>query len=108
MDNEPVRRLPPCLMALLWDVDPNTIEPTTHEAFVLGRILSAGTLDAIRWARGQYGDDAIRAWIIRHEGRQLSGPQLRVWEAVVGLPGERVDAWIATPERRLWEGRAAS
>jgi hypothetical protein len=62
-------------------------------------------MDAIRWARVEFGDDAIRNWIVRHEGRQLSSQQLRFWETVIGLPGDVVSAWIATPERRIWEGR---
>lgn len=48
----------------------------------------------------------IRDWIVRNEGRQLSGPQLRFWETVIGLPEDRVSAWLATPERRIWEGGA--
>ena len=75
---------------------------------MIGRILSVGTLEAIRWARSHYGDDFLREWIVRHQGRQLSGPQLRFWEAVIGLPEESVNAWLMTPERRIWEGRAAS
>ena len=75
---------------------------------LIGRILSAGSLEAIRWARVRYGDDVIRDWIVRHEGRQLSGQQLRFWETVIGLPAGLVESWLAVPERRLWEGRAAS
>ena len=96
------------MTSLFWDVDVNLVDEARHRDFVVGRVLSAGTLDSIRWVRSRYGDDAIREWILRHEGRQLSGPQLRFWQAVIGLPGERVDAWLATPERRLWEGQAAS
>lgn len=43
-----------------------------------------------------------------HEGRQLSGPQIRLWETLIGLPAEAVAAWLAVPERRIWEGRGAS
>lgn len=100
--------LPTFLNALFWDVDPKGPDAEMHRDFVIGRILSAGTLESIRWARSHYGDDALREWIVRHEGRQLSGPQLRFWETVIGLPDESVNAWLATPERRIWEGRAAS
>ena len=100
--------LPTFLGPLFWDVDPSGPDAETHRDFVIGRILSAGTLESIRWTRSRYGDDALREWIVRHEGRQLSGPQLRFWETVIGLPNESVNAWLATPERRIWEGRAAS
>ena len=100
--------IPQFLVPLFWDTDVSTVDPVRHRDFMLGRILSAGPLDALRWARVEFGDDAIRDWIVRHDGRQLSGPQLRFWETVIGLPRERVDAWLANPERRIWEGRAAS
>jgi hypothetical protein len=100
--------LPTFLGPLFWDTDPGGIDTQTHRDFVIGRILSAGTLDSIRWARSRYGDDVIREWIVRHEGRRLSGHQLRFWETVIGLPAERVNAWLAAPERRIWEGGTAS
>ena len=100
--------LPTFLNPLFWDIDPTGIDAEMHRDFVIGRILSAGTLESIRWARSAYGDDVLREWIVRHEGRQLSGPQLRFWETVIGLPNESVNAWLATPERRIWEGRVTS
>jgi hypothetical protein len=100
--------LPDWLTSYFWDVHAAGIDAIAHQDFVIGRILSVGSLDALRWARKRYGDDAIRAWIVRHEGRQLSGPQLRFWETVIGLPAGLVESWLARPERRLWEGRAAS
>lgn len=108
MKIEPRAGLPTFLGPLFWDVDPLELDAEMHRDFVIARILSAGTLESIRWARSRYGDDALREWIVQHEGRQLSGPQLRFWETVIGLPDQSVNAWLATPERRLWEGRVAS
>lgn len=108
MEIESPSALPMSLTPLFWDVDPRGLDAEMHRDFVIGRILSAGTLESIRWARSRYGDAALREWIVRHEGRQLSGPQLRFWETVIGLPDESVNTWLATPERRIWEGRAAS
>lgn len=108
METEPRAELPTFLGPLFWDVNPRELDAEMHRDFLIGRILSAGTLESIRWARSRYGDDALRDWIVRHEGRQLSGPQIRFWETVIGLPDERVSAWLVTPERRIWEGRAAS
>lgn len=102
---EPV---PGWLTSYFWDVDVAGVDAIVHEDFVIGRMLSIGSLDALRWVRRRYGDDAIRAWILRHEGRQLSSPQLRFWETVIGLPAGLVESWLARPERRLWEGRTAS
>jgi hypothetical protein len=108
MESESSSTLPPFLAVLFWDVDPRGLDAETDRDFVIGRILSAGTLKSIQWARSRYGDDALRDWIVRHEGRQLSGPQIRFWETVIGLPTASVNGWLATPERRIWEGRAAS
>lgn len=108
METEPRTELPAFLAPLFWDVDLIGLDAEIHRDFVIGRILSAGTLESIRWGRSRYGDDALREWIVRHEGRQLSGPQLRFWETVIGLPHESVNAWLTTVERRIWQGRAAS
>lgn len=107
METELRTELPKFLGPLFWDVDLSGLDAEMHRDFVIGRILSAGTLESIRWARSRYGDGALREWIVRHEGRQLSGPQLRFWETVIGLPNESVNLWLATAERRIWEGRAA-
>jgi len=108
MESQHVANVPEFLSPLFWDTDLSGVDPAIHGDFILGRILSVGSLDTLRWARNEFGDDAIRNWIVRHEGRQLSAPQLRFWEAVIGLPGEKVAGWLAAPERRIWEGRAAS
>ena len=95
--------LPDCVASLLWDVDAGAFDVERHRDFLIGRVLSSGTLEALRWIRARYGDDVLREWISRHEGRQLSGPQLRFWQTVIGLPDDQVDRWLAAPERRLWE-----
>jgi hypothetical protein len=95
---------PECVESLFWDVDANCVNDGRHRDFVIGRVLAAGTLDAIHWARMRFRDDEIREWIVRHQGRQLSSPQLRFWQVIVGLPADHVDRWLAEPERRLWEG----
>lgn len=97
--------LPASIVPILWDVDPADVDVEADRAFLIGRVLSAGNLESIRWARRRYGDDAIRDWIVRHEGRQLSGPQIRFWETVIGLPAEQVARWLAAPERTIWESR---
>lgn len=109
MQEDSSRPLTPAFLAsLFWDTDLAKIDPVAQRDFILGRVLSAGPLDALLWARREFGDDAIRDWIVRHQGRQLAAAQLRFWETVIGLPDGEVDAWLATPERRIWEGRAAS
>ena len=96
--------VPDFLRPLFWDCDFATLDGARQCNFVIGRVLASGPLDAIRWLRRTYGDDMIRDWIIRHRGRQLSSQQVRFWEAIIGLPAEDVQQWLAEPERQLWEG----
>jgi len=105
MTTETPACLPASIVPILWDVDPADVDVEADRAFLIGRVLSAGNLESMRWARRRYGDDAIRDWIVRHEGRQLSGPQIRFWETVIGLPADDVARWLAAPERTIWESR---
>ena len=96
--------LPEELHALFWDCDVAALDECRDRDFVIGRILASGTWDAIGWARRACGDPAIRDWIVRHRGRTLSSPQVRLWEVLLDLPAADVAGWLASPERRAWEG----
>jgi hypothetical protein len=64
-----MERIPACIAQagnrLFWDVDPTTLDPRTHEDFILGRVLSDGTLEMIRAVRDLIGDDGLRAFVER-------------------------------------------
>ena len=96
--------LPEVIHALFWDCDVAALDAGRDRDFVIGRILASGTWDAIGWARNAYGDASIRDWILRHRGRTLSSPQVRLWEVLLDLPAADVAEWLASPERRTWEG----
>lgn len=98
-------RLPETLLPLFWDTDFNQVSFEHHRDYVIRRILSVGTWDAICWLRTRLGDDALREWIEQHEGRGLSSRQLRFWQVVLDLPEAMVDPWLNSEGRRLWEGR---
>ena len=98
-------RLPELLRPLFWDTDFDQVSWRDHRDYVIRRVLSAGTWDTVRWLRGHLSDQELRQWIVQHEGRGLSSRQLRFWEVVLDLPGAKVDAWLKTEGRRLWEGR---
>ena len=101
----PPECLPQRLQPLFWDQDFAQVDWQRHRDFVIGRILEAGPWDAIGWLRKEVGDDAVREWIERHRGRSLSGEQLRFWQLILDLPAEAVDAWLQSPERKIWERR---
>ncbi len=97
--------LPEWLRPFFWDTDFNKVSWQDNRDYVIRRLLSSGTFDAMRWVLAEIGEEALRQWILQHEGRGLSSRQLRFWQAVLDLPGERVDAWLNSEGRRLWEGR---
>ncbi len=85
-------RLPEMLRPLFWDCDFDQVSWRDHRDYVVRRVLSAGTWDAVCWLRAGLGDVALRQWIEQHEGRGLSSRQLRFWEVVLDLPPELVNA----------------
>ncbi len=98
-------KLPEMLRPLFWDSDFDQLTWREHRDYVVRRVLSAGSWDAVSWLRAKFGDNALRQWIEQHQGRGLSSRQLRFWELVVDLPRPLVDAWLESEGRRIWEGR---
>lgn len=98
--------LPDPVKALFWDVDPGELRWDHHHEFIIGRILSSGPWDVVQWLRRREGDEAVRSWIERHEGRGLSPKQLRFWELILGISSERVDEWLKSEGRQVWDRRA--
>lgn len=97
--------LPETLRDLFWDHDFGQLDWRIHRDFVIGRVLEAGSWEAIRWLRSVVDDTGLRDWIERREGRSLSAKQLRFWQLILEIPSERVDQWLSCPGRRIWEGR---
>ena len=97
--------LPESLATLFWDHPGGGVSWEEHREFVIDRVLSHGSWDAIRWVRARAADDELRAVIQRTRGRRLSRRQLRFWQLVLDLPDGDVDEWLRAPERTLWDGR---
>lgn len=97
--------LPPAVRELCWDVDASQLDLQAHRDFVVGRVLSRGTWDAVRWLRRAVDDQALRDYLVRSRGRHLSPRQLRLWEALLDLSHDQVSSWISAPERRVWDQR---
>lgn len=81
-------RIPTCVAnagnRLFWDVDPTKLDPHAHEDFILGRVLSEGTLEMIQAVRALIGDDGLRAFVKRAPHR-LDRRSLRFFQVVLGL-----------------------
>jgi hypothetical protein len=84
-----VKRIPLAVLAesrrLFWDVDPNTLDPARHEDFILGRVMSLGSWEAIRALEAEIGDDAFRDLVVRAPHR-LSARARRFFEVVLSIP----------------------
>lgn len=105
--NDLPKELPPLVRRLFWDCDPGDLSWEAHHDFIVERILSRGDWDSIQWLRRLIGDERIGEVIRRHRGRNLSPPQIRLWQLILDLPEDEVGAWLSAPSRALWDGRRA-
>lgn len=97
--------LPDNLRRYFWDYDPETLSLKESRWTIVWRLLEAGGQDAMRWLRSEIGDEELREVLERRRGRGLSPRRLRFWGLVLGLPRERVDAWVAAARREPWARR---
>src|SRR5215207_7397065 len=98
--------LPAQIRSLFWDLDPRELRWERDQEQIIGRVLASSSWDAVTWLRKRAGDDAVREWIERHQGRGLSPRQLRFWELILDLPHRRVDEWLRSERRQVWDRRA--
>jgi hypothetical protein len=98
-------KLPRRLRPLFWDHHFARLTWNTDCDLIVGRILSAGDWESVRWLLGMLSKPDLRAWLERRRGAALSARQLRFWEIVLSLPRRQVNAWLADPARQVWEGR---
>jgi hypothetical protein len=97
--------LPEPVKKLFWDLDPRSLRWDRDQEMIIGRILASGPWETVKWLRSAAGDEAIRGWIERHEGRGLSPRQLRYWQLILDIPRRRVDAWLKDERRQVWDRR---
>ena len=100
-------RLPQHLRSLFWDTDPRHLRWPTHRDQITARILASGPWESVRWLRSRLSDEELRSWILERKGRGLSPQQLRFWQLILGIPARKVNAWLRSPERRVWDDRFA-
>lgn len=97
--------LPAILRPLFWDHDSSNLRWDRDRELILGRVLSQGGRAQVRLLRSRLGDEAIREWILRREGRGLSPSRIRFWELVLRLPPRRAEAWVRSARSSIWEDR---
>ncbi len=70
---------------LFWDVDPATVELDAHADYVMERVMTRGTLEAMRWLRGTYSVAQLADYL-RRRGDRIPPRDRAYWHLVAGLP----------------------
>ena len=85
---------------LFWDVNVETLNPSTHEDFIFGRVLTEGTTEMVRALRREVGDRALRAFL-RRAPHRLDKRTRRFLDVVLaGGDAEEQTTCTTTPFRR--------
>ena len=89
--------LPDFVARLFWDTDPTEVDLERHADYVMERVMSRGTLDAMHWLRRTYSVDRM-ADFLRRKGRRLSPRDRAYWSLVAGVddaaqPGGATPPW---------------
>ena len=92
------------LERLFWEHDVSKLSWEADRDFVIGRVLSTGDWESIRWLLERLGRRELHRWIEERRGRPLDARRLRFWEVVLGIPHSRVSGWIAAGDP-AWLGR---
>lgn len=99
--------LPPPVRKLFWDIESRSLRLDRDQKMIIGRVLASGPWETVKWLRSTVGDEAILRWIEERDGRGLSARQLRYWQLVLGIPDRRVDSWLRSEPRRVWDRRTS-
>lgn len=76
--------LPPCVAMLLWDVDPSAVDLEQHASFVLERVMSRGSWEAMRWLRRRYPPSRLAAFLAER-GDRLAPRDRDYWSLMAGV-----------------------
>ena len=60
------------LRPLFWDYNFDTLTWEEDRELIISRVLISGSWDAVTWLRSRAGDQYLREWIERLQGKGLS------------------------------------
>ena len=103
--SNPSTRLPKSLSKFFWDCPFHELAWERDRDFIVRRLLTVGSWDAITWLRRRTGDAALRDWLLLHRGGGLNPRQLRFWGLILDLPQKQVDVWVKAARRSVWGTR---
>jgi hypothetical protein len=98
-------RLPRSVRQLFWEYHKHSISWLEDRDLIIKKILQHGSWDALCWMRSAMDDEALRSWLIDHDGAGLEAKRLRYWQLILNLPKSRVDAWIQSGRENPWNRR---
>ena len=99
-------RLPMEMKDLFWDYDFSCLSWDNDRDLIISRILNGGGLGALKWLRANISDEELRQWILLRSGAGMSPQKLRFWETILNLPRRKVNAWLNSERRKIWDRRA--
>ena len=74
-----VARIPESIRPLVWDTDPDSLDPARHPHYMMERVLELGRPEACRWLFDYYGRDRVRDFLRTDGPRRLSLRALNYW-----------------------------
>lgn len=93
------RPLPPSVERLFWDVDPVAVDLAAHADYVMERVMSRGTLEAMRWLRATYSVEQMADFLERR-GERIAPRDRAYWRLIAGLPREQAPGGARPPWNR--------
>ncbi len=78
-------RIPDFIRPLLWDTDPDTLDPEQYPDYVMERVLELGRPEACRWVFEFYGRDHVSDFLRTSGPRRLSPRALNYWAFVLDI-----------------------
>lgn len=76
---------------LFWDAKPGEIDPGMHAPYVIGRVLSLGTLRQVRALLRFYGQDRLRSFFREGGLRHVDRRAVSFWLLVLDLSREECE-----------------
>lgn len=82
-----MERWPADVARLFWDVEPESVDLRAHADYVMERVMTRGSLQAMRWLRSTYSTDDLADFLERR-GHRLAPRDRAYWRLVAMLPPE--------------------
>jgi hypothetical protein len=81
--------IPESLHILFWDVDPAAIRLPEHDDYVIERIMTRGTWEAMQWLRSAYDRTKLAEFLTR-KAERIPPRERAYWELVTGVIAPQV------------------